>query len=1092
MNLDKILGEVKVWAKLEHDSIVGYKSSWIEKGDWISFNEGEPSPLKNQQILYIQMEICRMTLREAFIQICKELDQNDKKGVTVIGAYIATEIFSEILEGVNYLHKQSPPIIHRDLKLSNILVSNKSKSSIIKLSDFGLSIPHGKDNPNTKDIESLNINYKHSQNCGTYKYMASEVKSGKYSTSADMYSLGIILCELFCLKFEDLSNFEAKDYQRYLPTKQVNLIRDLTQEWVSKRPNCEIVLNTKQKWCLNFEDIKFTNQLRKLIYSWWENYTSDSREKNKDYYNLSIEILLNKSHKTVLGNLMIKDPTEKKSNIILEEFKSMRDVLEGKVRMIDEVSNINEETIKKNILMVILHGLNICENFEDFCFFMEKELNEIFPKYWHCFTTTYLGPLNTIINWFKSPVFIINFGDEFHLIMQVILINTIIEMPKKVISRRIGEDCEIVKTNGFNAEMSAQAIKLCADALSMFKTKRELQTHIINGYKKIYANEDWNCFISENELISWHSTPHIPEKYIALTMMDYCILIVNEPLEILDEKISALGLTSSMARDDKNDIQNTFSPQFINSRLVLKKIESSDGNLCLLRVVDDLKSTQKGYNNYKFNFFNIQFLRMKIRKKENVNQIQCAIAMRTNSRGIKRYIMSETETKNKLEKLLNNITDAIISNDEILKYLLDLRKILSNNIVFLDKDEKFLIKLRQLVISFIDMANKISESKNSKIKLYLKDQTEELQNILLQTINDYITNIKDDKEIIFENIFRKYVPLLTSDDDNECYFALLAFHRIIRHCKVCYMKCYEIDLLDAISRLVIPSKSLEIILNASSIIQFFLTYPDLHKLKKVEIQQILVITNLLIDHPFENIVLTFLTVLRILKCNYYVNRDLILKSGVISKMIKLLVHDNQQIRFEIVNSIGLIIYHHEYDDQLTSVWFGYFNLDIFVSLEKFLNSDSPIAKGNAINILVSISFENDKNIQLLIDAHIIPSLFHVINNGSDNMIILALKTIFNIMQVCNGKQSSNIYSKDTIKSLSDSLTMFSNDEEASEINVMILEILFRLYMKSDGNKIQILNDFKESNIIETVKSIQLKYNDPKLKGQCSKFLSIFL
>jgi tRNA A-37 threonylcarbamoyl transferase component Bud32 len=93
-----------------------------------------------------------MTLREAFIKICKELDQNNVKGVTVIGAIIASEIFNQILEGVNYLHTQEPPIIHRDLKLSNILLANISKGNIVKLSDFGLSVPHDKHNSNIPQL----------------------------------------------------------------------------------------------------------------------------------------------------------------------------------------------------------------------------------------------------------------------------------------------------------------------------------------------------------------------------------------------------------------------------------------------------------------------------------------------------------------------------------------------------------------------------------------------------------------------------------------------------------------------------------------------------------------------------------------------------------------------------------------------------------------------------------------------------------------------------------------------------------------------------------------------------------------------------
>jgi len=45
----------------------------------------------------------------------------------------------EILQGLNYLHTQLTPIIHRDLKCDNIFIN--ANSGDIRIGDLGLSTP---------------------------------------------------------------------------------------------------------------------------------------------------------------------------------------------------------------------------------------------------------------------------------------------------------------------------------------------------------------------------------------------------------------------------------------------------------------------------------------------------------------------------------------------------------------------------------------------------------------------------------------------------------------------------------------------------------------------------------------------------------------------------------------------------------------------------------------------------------------------------------------------------------------------------------------------------------------------------------------
>jgi len=90
------------------------------------------------------------------------------------------KITLDICKGMSYLHGCTPPLIHRDLKPHNLLVDDNWR---VKVCDFGLS----------KFVEP-----QHEMTaCGTPAYAAPEVlRNSVYSTSADVYSFGIVFWEL--------------------------------------------------------------------------------------------------------------------------------------------------------------------------------------------------------------------------------------------------------------------------------------------------------------------------------------------------------------------------------------------------------------------------------------------------------------------------------------------------------------------------------------------------------------------------------------------------------------------------------------------------------------------------------------------------------------------------------------------------------------------------------------------------------------------------------------------------------------------------------------------------------------------------------
>ena len=230
-NFDKVLHEVRSIARLNHPNIIRYFNSWIEYDIYNfdendtdsssdSFNLKTSNDINNLKLtLFIQMELCDLNLKE-WIEKRDEYEMFDYDH--------SLNIMKQIVTGLEFIHQND--LIHRDIKPANIFLSNIYKNKhipddklddfnyLIKIADFGLSkektnqlmnldefykmkksmsMDSGIKNMLIKKNSNDNSNYDTS-NLGTAIYASPEqLNSFQYDYKTDLYSLGIVIFELF-------------------------------------------------------------------------------------------------------------------------------------------------------------------------------------------------------------------------------------------------------------------------------------------------------------------------------------------------------------------------------------------------------------------------------------------------------------------------------------------------------------------------------------------------------------------------------------------------------------------------------------------------------------------------------------------------------------------------------------------------------------------------------------------------------------------------------------------------------------------------------------------------------------------------------
>lgn len=131
----------------------------------------------------------------------------------------------DIARGMNYLHHLNPPIVHRDLKSSNLLVD---KNWTVKVADFGLS--------RMKHATFLTAK----SGRGTPQWMAPEVLRNEPSDEkADVYSFGVIMWELATeeVPWDGLNAMQVVGAVGFM-NQRLQIPDNIDPEWVTLMKEC--------------------------------------------------------------------------------------------------------------------------------------------------------------------------------------------------------------------------------------------------------------------------------------------------------------------------------------------------------------------------------------------------------------------------------------------------------------------------------------------------------------------------------------------------------------------------------------------------------------------------------------------------------------------------------------------------------------------------------------------------------------------------------------------------------------------------------------------------------------------------------------
>jgi len=333
-----------------------------------------------------------------FQELCTGGELSRKIQTTQLKEKEIAKIFNEIMSAVAYCHEKG--IVHRDLKLENILFASDSPDSPVKIIDFGFSVLLGKNNLNKDKNNNDNGNnlkkfgFKRMKSkVGTLYYISPEIIKGNYDEKCDIWACGVILFILLC------------GYPPFTGSNDKEVYNIITQvKYDFNQPTWKNVSKYAKDLIKNMLTLAKNRYTAKQVLNskWLEIKLKDANEENMNYYldykHIAKYKTFNKFKQAILtfiASRLNSDECKDIKNIFynIDEDKNGFITFEDYRKYIINEFNIddlieNEEEIKKGFQgMDVDYNNNIdyteflAANLDESIFLKEEKLKEAFRHF---------------------------------------------------------------------------------------------------------------------------------------------------------------------------------------------------------------------------------------------------------------------------------------------------------------------------------------------------------------------------------------------------------------------------------------------------------------------------------------------------------------------------------------------------------------------------------------------------------------------------------------------------------------------------------------------------------------------------------------
>ncbi|KAE8701090.1 Kinase protein with adenine nucleotide alpha hydrolases-like domain, putative isoform 5 [Hibiscus syriacus] len=178
--IKEFVQEIEILTSLNHKNLISLFGFCFEENKLLLVYD-----FLSRGSLEENLHVYRFSVYYVFIPDWLLLLQGNKKDTNAFGWQERYKVAVGLAEALDYLHNGcEQPVIHRDVKSSNILLSNDFEP---QLSDFGLA---SRVSSSASHTTSMDV-------AGTFGYLAPEyLMHGKMSDKIDVYAFGIVLLEL--------------------------------------------------------------------------------------------------------------------------------------------------------------------------------------------------------------------------------------------------------------------------------------------------------------------------------------------------------------------------------------------------------------------------------------------------------------------------------------------------------------------------------------------------------------------------------------------------------------------------------------------------------------------------------------------------------------------------------------------------------------------------------------------------------------------------------------------------------------------------------------------------------------------------------